>query len=59
MTQLATVYASALTVLATYPPADITIEQIRGLLGNERPARLPFDQIGMTETASRLTGAEK
>ncbi len=48
-------YASDPKTLATYPPADITIDRIGDLLEYERSALLPLDQTGTTETAPKLT----
>ena len=41
--------------LATYPPADITIEHIGALLRYDLPALLPFRQAGSTNAASEST----
>ena len=52
-------YAHDPKALATYPPADITIERIGDLLRYDLPALLPVCQAGSTRTASEPTGGEK
>ena len=52
-------YAHDPKVLATYPPADITIEHIGDLLRYDLPALLSVCQAESTRTASELTGGEK
>ena len=45
-------YAHDPQTLATYPPADITIEHIGDLLRYDLPALLPAGQSGSTNAAS-------
>lgn len=49
-------YATDPAALATYPPADVTIERIGDLLRYGLPALLPADQAGSSKPASELTG---
>ena len=52
-------YASDSKTLATYPPADITIECIGDLLRYDLPTLLPSNWDGSAKTASEATVREK
>lgn len=52
-------YANDPKILATYPPADITIEGIGDLLRYDLLALLPSDQDGSTKTASEPTARSR
>ena len=52
-------YAHDPKTLATYPPADITIEHIGDLLRYDLPALLPARQAGSTHAASESARGEK
>jgi Ni2+-binding GTPase involved in maturation of urease and hydrogenase len=52
-------YASDTKALATYPPADISIERIGDLLRHDLPALLPSERAGNAKNTCKPSLGEK